>query len=82
VDGATTDGQASVSGCSSCNLYFSKTPTPKPPNPARATPKVNSPYVPMSEGSLDQLQRGLDDLGKLGIGLPPPKKGRPPEFRG
>jgi hypothetical protein len=32
------------------------------------------PHVPKSEGSPDQLQRGVDELGKYGIGLLPPKK--------
>lgn len=57
---------------------ISKTPPPKPPKPVRPTltptPKIKSPHVPKSEGSSDQLQPGVLDLGKLGIGLLPPKK--------
>jgi hypothetical protein len=56
---------------------LSKIAPPKPPNTARPTtpPKIKPPQVPKtSEGSLDQLQQSVDVLGKLGIGLLPPRK--------
>lgn len=50
-------------------------PTPpkktKPPTP----PKIKPPHVPKTcEGSLDQFHQSVDELGKLGIGLLPPKE--------
>jgi len=55
---------------------ISKTPPPKPPKTARPTPppKIKPPHVAKSEGSLDQLQRSVGELDKLGIGLLPPRK--------
>lgn len=55
---------------------LSKIAPPKPPKTARPTPmpKIKPPHVPKSEGSLDQLHQSVDELGKLGIGLLPPRK--------
>jgi hypothetical protein len=55
---------------------ISKIMPPKPPKKTRPTPmpKIKPPHVPKSEGSLDQLHRGVGELDRLGIGLLPPKK--------
>jgi len=56
---------------------LSKIAPPKPPKTARPTPppKIKPPHAPKPcEGSLDQLRQSVDALGKLGIGLLPPKK--------
>lgn len=37
-------------------------------------PKLKPSHAPRIEGSLDQLQRSVGELDRLGIGLPPPKE--------
>jgi hypothetical protein len=56
---------------------LSKIAPPRPPKKTRppTPPKIKPPHVPKTcEGSLDQLHQSVDELGKLGIGLLPPKK--------
>ena len=56
---------------------LSKIAPPTPPKKTRppTPPKIKPPHVPKTcEGSLDQLHQSVDELGRLGIGLLPPKK--------
>lgn len=55
---------------------LSKIAPPTPPKKTKPTPppKIKPPHVAKTEGSLDQLQRSVGELDKLGIGLLPPKK--------
>ena len=56
---------------------LSKIDPPTPPKKTRplTPPKIKPPHAPKTcEGSLDQLHQSVDELGKLGIGLLPPRK--------
>lgn len=55
---------------------LSKIAPPKPPKKTKPTPtpKIKPFHVAKTEGSLDQLQRSVGELDRLGIGLLPPKR--------
>ena len=56
---------------------ISKIMPPTPPKKTRppTPPKIKPPHAPKTcEGSLDRLHQSVDELGKLGIGLLPPRK--------